>query len=236
MSIVLFGSCRLANGFCSAPCTRGFFTRSSISAAGRQNLTSAIRSLTSGKPPSASRFEKIIKVVPKEAEPPSRLQTMIKNFLGPKPMPERHTAAWYGEMLLICTVFAITGSSTMLLVSSWWNECESQQYFAVIETCWSALNIASLYWLCRRTCQVRPAVKDILGIQGSFRDGPWSYRICSLVIMSPIYAVLLVGVGTVFGRHFYFRRFSIKIISRFGIPPESLDKNWYQHEKHFRKW
>ena len=84
--------------------------------------------------------------------------------------------------------------------------------------------------------QVRPAVKDVLGIQGSFRDGPWSYRICSIVIMSPIYAVLLVGVGTVFGRHFYFRRFSIKIISRFGIPPESLDKNWYKHEKHFRKW
>jgi hypothetical protein len=32
-------------------------------------------------------------------------------------MPERNTAAWYREMLLICTVFGITGSSTMLLVS-----------------------------------------------------------------------------------------------------------------------
>jgi hypothetical protein len=41
--------------------------------------------------------------------------TMWQRFLGPKPMPERHTAAWYREMLLICTVFGITGSTTMLV-------------------------------------------------------------------------------------------------------------------------
>jgi hypothetical protein len=52
--------------------------------------------------------------------------------------------------------------------------------------------------------------------------------------MSPIYAALLVVVGTVFGRHFYFRRFSIKIISRFGIPPEALDPHWRRNEKLFQ--
>lgn len=41
--------------------------------------------------------------------------TMWQRFLAPKPMPERHTATWYREMLLICTVFGITGSSTMLV-------------------------------------------------------------------------------------------------------------------------
>jgi hypothetical protein len=41
--------------------------------------------------------------------------TMWQRFLAPKPMPERHTAAWYRELLLICTVFGITGSSTMLV-------------------------------------------------------------------------------------------------------------------------
>ena len=40
-----------------------------------------------------------------------------KSYLQPKPMPDRWTAAWYREMALICTVFAITGSSTMVLVS-----------------------------------------------------------------------------------------------------------------------
>jgi hypothetical protein len=38
-------------------------------------------------------------------------------FTGPKEMPERWTASWYREMALLCTVFAITGSSTMVLVS-----------------------------------------------------------------------------------------------------------------------
>ena len=44
--------------------------------------------------------------------------TFWQKFLGPKPMPERQTAAWYREMLLICTVFGITGSSTMMVRSS----------------------------------------------------------------------------------------------------------------------
>lgn len=84
--------------------------------------------------------------------------------------------------------------------------------------------------------QVRPAVKDVLGIQGTMRDGPWSYRICSIVIMSPIYATLLVIVGTLAGRHAYFRHFSVKIFSRFGVHPELMDKNWQLHKQHFRKW
>lgn len=44
-------------------------------------------------------------------------KTFWQKFLAPKPMPERHTAAWYREMLLICTVFGITGSSTMIVRS-----------------------------------------------------------------------------------------------------------------------
>lgn len=120
-----------------------------------------------------------------------------KSFLQPKPMPVRWSIAWYQEMALICTVFAITGSSTMVLV--------------------------------------RPAVSKGLGLQGSFKDGPWSFRICSLVVMTPIYATLLLVVGTAFGRHAYFRHFSVKMWTRFGIPPELIDKSWHK-TKNFRKW
>lgn len=63
---------------------------------------------------------------------------------------------------------------------------------------------------------VRPAVSEGLGLQGTLRDGPWSYRICSLVIMTPTYAALLVCVGTVFARHAYFRHFGVRMFSRFG--------------------
>ena len=42
--------------------------------------------------------------------------TFLQKFLGPKEMPPRGTLKWYGEITLICTVFAITGTSTIVLV------------------------------------------------------------------------------------------------------------------------
>ena len=83
---------------------------------------------------------------------------------------------------------------------------------------------------------VRPAMSNVLGLRGSFKDGPWSYRICSIVIMTPLYATLLVVVGTVFGRHAYFRHFAVKMFSRFGIPPSLMDKNFERNAKNFKKW
>ena len=126
------------------------------------------------------------------------LSSWWHNFLAPKPMPPRYTAAWYREMVLICTVFAITGSTTMVVV--------------------------------------RPMVSQGLGLKGSIIDGPWSYRLASLIIMSPIYGILLVCVGTLAGRHAYFRHFSVKLFGRFGIPSHLLDKNFEQTSKHFKKW
>ena len=66
--------------------------------------------------------------------------------------------------------------------------------------------------------------------------GPWSYRLCSLFIMTPLYPIILVGVGTVFGRHAYFRHFAVRMFSRFGIPPELRDKNFTENARHFKKW
>jgi hypothetical protein len=145
---------------------------------------------------------------------------MLARFLGPKEMPPRWTFAWYREMALVCTVFGITGSSTMVLVSCiLWLGIE--------------ISISFLSSFCRK---VRPAVSEGLGLKGSMKEGPWSYRICSLVVMTPIYAALLVLVGTVFGRHQYFRHFSVKMWSRFGIPPEMIDQSFHETKKHFRKW
>lgn len=124
--------------------------------------------------------------------------TFLQRWLAHKEIPPRGTLKWYGEMALICTVFAITGTSTMVIV--------------------------------------RPAVSNVLGLEGSLKDGPWSYRICSLVIMTPLYSAMLVVVGTIFGRHTYFRHFAVKMFSRFGIPPELMDKNFHKTAKNFRKY
>ena len=129
---------------------------------------------------------------------PPTTPTFLQRWMAPKEMPPRWTLRWYGEMVLICTVFAITGTSTMVLV--------------------------------------RPAVSGVLGLKGSFKEGPWSYRICSLVIMTPVYASLLVCVGTLFGRHAYFRFFAVKMFSRFGIPPEMMDETYHITKKSFRKY
>ncbi|GMH70594.1 hypothetical protein TL16_g05449 [Triparma laevis f. inornata] len=91
---------------------------------------------------------------------------------------------------------------------------------------------------------VRPAVSNMLQLEGTMKDGPWAYRIGTLLIMFPIYPILLLTFGTLGRRHVYFRHFAVKMLSRFGIPKGKLDP-WYRGksveqikkmEESFRKW
>jgi hypothetical protein len=61
---------------------------------------------------------------------------------------------------------------------------------------------------------VRPSLKS-LGIEGTWREGPWSYRILSVLIISPIYATVLMTLGTLSGRHNFFAKMGMKIYNRF---------------------
>ena len=70
---------------------------------------------------------------------------------------------------------------------------------------------------------VRPTLKSVLGLEGSMREGPWSYRITSLVAVSPIYASLLVTFGTLAGRHRFFAYMATKIFGRF-VPRAVMDR------------
>jgi hypothetical protein len=164
--------------------------------------------------------------------------TFWQKFLAPKPMPERYSATWWREIVLICTVFAITGSTTMLVRTL----IQADICVKIADVLNSGSFSHSLtgsdvsYPLLIFVKIVRPAVSEGLGIKGNFIDGPWSYRICSIVIMTPIYATLLVGIGTIFGRHAYFRHFSVKIFSRFGIPPALMDPTYEATKQSFKKW
>eukprot|EP00471_Norrisiella_sphaerica_P000121 CAMPEP_0184481428 /NCGR_PEP_ID=MMETSP0113_2-20130426/2971_1 /TAXON_ID=91329 /ORGANISM="Norrisiella sphaerica, Strain BC52" /LENGTH=276 /DNA_ID=CAMNT_0026860547 /DNA_START=69 /DNA_END=899 /DNA_ORIENTATION=- len=62
---------------------------------------------------------------------------------------------------------------------------------------------------------VRPALKNTVGLEGSLKDGPWSYRIGSLLLVSPVYACVFLGVGTLAGRHNYAARMFQRIMGRF---------------------
>jgi len=96
----------------------------------------------------------------------------------------RWSTPWLQEAAYKCTVFAITGSSTM--------------YF------------------------VRPALAK-LGLEGSWREGPNSYRIGSLFIMTPIYTGILLTVGTLAGRHRFFSVVAHRMWSRF-LPKHVIDR------------
>ena len=70
---------------------------------------------------------------------------------------------------------------------------------------------------------VRPFLKHTIGLEGSLYEGPNSYRVLSIVLVSPIYACILVTIGTLSGRHSYFANMARKIIGRF-IPSSILRK------------
>eukprot|EP00397_Hematodinium_sp_SG-2012_P053569 GEMP01064056.1.p1 GENE.GEMP01064056.1~~GEMP01064056.1.p1 ORF type:complete len:136 (+),score=19.55 GEMP01064056.1:165-572(+) len=91
------------------------------------------------------------------------------------PAHQRWTVPWWKDAALKCTVFAITGTSSM--------------YF------------------------VRPALART-GIEGSWREGPNSYRAASLLVMSPIYTCILLSVGTAAGQHRFFAKVAARMWSR----------------------
>ena len=68
---------------------------------------------------------------------------------------------------------------------------------------------------------VRPAMKHFLGIEGTMMEGPNSYRVLSFLLVSPIYACVLLTVGTLSGRHTYFANMSRKILGRF-VPVKNV--------------
>ena len=46
----------------------------------------------------------------------------------------------------------------------------------------------------------------ILQLNGDLWSGPWSYRFAYLMLILPLYSVTLVAVGTLLGKHAYFKQ------------------------------
>jgi hypothetical protein len=68
---------------------------------------------------------------------------------------------------------------------------------------------------------IKPAIENVLGIRGSIMEGPNSYRVTCLLIFSPMYALTLMLMGTIAGRHVFFSKMGKKILCRF-IPFKSV--------------
>ncbi|GES94510.1 4-hydroxyphenylpyruvate dioxygenase-like protein [Rhizophagus clarus] len=69
---------------------------------------------------------------------------------------------------------------------------------------------------------VRPIVTNVFGVEGSFLEGPWSYRLTYLSITLPLYSIILLGVGTIFRRYNYFKKIVFRMWGRF-IPSRLIN-------------
>ena len=100
--------------------------------------------------------------------------TFLQRWMGPKEMPPRWTLRWYGEMVLICTVFAITGSSTMVLVSAYVScvifilSCE----WFILQTFYCISNVFITTNPITTTCIVGPSC----GIRCAWSEGQFQGR------------------------------------------------------------
>eukprot|EP00754_Rhynchopus_humris_P049621 Rhum_TRINITY_DN8499_c0_g1::Rhum_TRINITY_DN8499_c0_g1_i1::g.27692::m.27692 len=61
---------------------------------------------------------------------------------------------------------------------------------------------------------IRPCLTKI-GIEGSFVEGPWSYRVASVFMVSPCYTLIVLTVGTLAGRHPMFAKVAARMWKRF---------------------
>eukprot|EP00056_Hartaetosiga_gracilis_P018803 m.11944 g.11944 ORF g.11944 m.11944 type:complete len:217 (-) comp7089_c0_seq1:36-686(-) len=61
---------------------------------------------------------------------------------------------------------------------------------------------------------VRPLMESWLGITGSWTEGPASFYIASFAFVTPIYTVILLTVGTLFGQQPYFLQIASRMWSR----------------------
>ena len=189
---------------------------------------------------------------PSNSDPSNSNPTLLGRFLSPRPMPPRGTPKWYAEMALLCAVFGITGTSTMFLVrpavgdvlglrgtmrdGEWFRFPSEVVLRPLPPFVYLEGYTLSLPSHATRSHPARYPPPNHNRRDETTKIGPWSYRLCSLFIMTPLYPIILVGVGTVFGRHAYFRHFAVRMFSRFGIPPELLDKNFAENARHFKKW
>ena len=49
-------------------------------------------------------------------------------------------------------------------------------------------------------------LKGVMNLEGDIWSGPWSYRIAYLLLITPSYSLILVAVGTLLGKHSYFKQ------------------------------
>lgn len=56
----------------------------------------------------------------------------------------------------------------------------------------------------------RPTLSNVLGMEGSWSQGPWSWRFAYFFVTMPIYSALLISYGYLFGRGPLFKDIALR--------------------------
>ncbi|KAF9990411.1 hypothetical protein BGZ75_001893 [Mortierella antarctica] len=70
---------------------------------------------------------------------------------------------------------------------------------------------------------VKPILKDVFKLEGSMKEGPWSFRIAYLSTTLPLYSCVLLTVATIAGRRPYFKKVVLRMWGRF-LPKKVLQR------------
>eukprot|EP01088_Endostelium_zonatum_P007244 TRINITY_DN19457_c0_g1_i1.p1 TRINITY_DN19457_c0_g1~~TRINITY_DN19457_c0_g1_i1.p1 ORF type:complete len:225 (+),score=28.03 TRINITY_DN19457_c0_g1_i1:154-828(+) len=147
------------------------------------------------------------------------------HMFAEKPTPPKWTGKWFWEGFVICLVFAITGSSSMFFVrpimSRIWPheskpiEVTPEEYKNQPPSTSSTSNLNTVSTDNHpQDAQLAQKKVEKSSLEPSMKNGPWSYRIISLIVIMPFYSAILVTIGTLFGRHHFFKHVAMRMWKR----------------------
>ncbi|KAF9924752.1 hypothetical protein FBU30_005355 [Linnemannia zychae] len=70
---------------------------------------------------------------------------------------------------------------------------------------------------------VKPLLKEVFKLDGSWREGPWSFRIAYICTTLPLYSCILLTVASIAGRRPYFKKVVLRMWSRF-LPKKVIQR------------
>ncbi|KAK3835210.1 MAG: hypothetical protein JOS17DRAFT_561024 [Linnemannia elongata] len=70
---------------------------------------------------------------------------------------------------------------------------------------------------------VKPILKEVFQLEGSMKEGPWSFRFAYLCTTLPLYSCVLLTVATVAGRRPYFKKVVLRMWGRF-LPKKVIQR------------
>ena len=141
------------------------------------------------------------------SQPEGSASSALRRWMAPSPDHPRFSTLWWLLWTIRFVVFGITGSSSVYFVRP-----VMKATLGIDGTC---LHRSVTGSLALSPLQLPAAPVHVAACRaGTMMEGPWSYRIASIVCVTPVYTVILLLVGTAAGQHAFFLTVAQRMWSR----------------------